>query len=234
MLIDHMGVVVFPDVLELRVIGRMALPLYAWCLVVGSVKTRDPLRYGMRLLTLALVSQPLYMLALNHGWSDLSILFLLTISLAAIEGIRLRWYYSQIWAPILCYMLLGVLRVDYGWRGMTFILLLYLARESRGGLVAVFLAYAMFWGGTSLRVVSLFGIPVTFSNWVGMNSVLAPFFMLQGMIWLSLPLIALPTHTGLKLPKWLGYGLYPLHLIALILMRLFWVGEPFRELLKGF
>ena len=154
MLIDHMGVVIFPGVTEFRVIGRMALPLYAWCLVVGCVKTHDPLKYALRLLALAAFSQPLYMLALNHTWNELGILFLLVLSLLAIEGIRRKFYFSQFWAPLLCYTLLGVFRVDYGWRGMTFILLLYLARENRGGLIAAYLGYALYWGATSSRLIS--------------------------------------------------------------------------------
>jgi hypothetical protein len=40
------------------------------------------------------------------------------------------------------------------------------------------------------------------------------------MIWLSLPLVALPTDTGLRMPQWMGYALYPMHLILLILLRL--------------
>lgn len=99
MLIDHLGASLFPKILELRVIGRMAFPLYAWCLVVGSVKTRSPIRYGLRLLLLAVLSQPLYMMALNHTWADMNILFTLCIALIAIQGIRLRWNGSQFWTP---------------------------------------------------------------------------------------------------------------------------------------
>ena len=80
MLIDHLGVALFGNLLELRMIGRMALPLYAWCLVVGNVKTRHPLRYFGRLLLLAAISQPLYMMALNHTWQHLNILFLLALA----------------------------------------------------------------------------------------------------------------------------------------------------------
>ena len=40
------------------------------------------------------------------------------------------------------------------------------------------------------------------------------------MVWLSLPLIAIPMHTGFKMPKWLGYALYPMHLVVLIILRL--------------
>lgn len=221
MLCDHIGAALFPDVMELRVIGRMAFPLYAWCLVVGSVKTHDPLRYGMRLLGLAVLSQPLYMMALNHSWSDLNILFALLIALCAIQGIRKRCYGSQIWAPVLCYVLVGLLDVDYGWRGLTFILVLYLARETRSGLVAAYLAYALFWGATSSYVQSLFGVELSFLAWPGIGTLLTAFFRLQGMVWLSLPLIAGHTNVRLSMPKWLGYGLYPMHLILLILLKLF-------------
>ena len=90
MFVDHLGVVIFSNYLEFRVFGRIAFPLYAWCLVVGSVNTRSPLKYGLRLLLTAAISQPFYMMALNHTWTDFSILFTLLIALIAIEGIRVH------------------------------------------------------------------------------------------------------------------------------------------------
>ena len=113
MFIDHLGAAVLPRVGELRMIGRMALPLYAWCLVVGSVKTHNALRYALRLLGLAVLSQPLYMMALNHTWTDLNILFLLFIAQVALQGIRTRFMGSQIWVPALCYVLLGFVQVAH-------------------------------------------------------------------------------------------------------------------------
>ena len=133
----------------------------------------------------------------------------------------------------LCYVLLGFVQVDYGWRGLTFILILYMARGSRGGLAAAYLAYALFWGSTSSQVNSLFGYPLTFLTWDGLGPVLAAFFRLQGMIWLSLPLILCPTRTGLRLPGRLGYWLYPIHLVVLILIRLM-TGTGFDVLVRGF
>ena len=220
MLVDHIGASLFPRVMELRVIGRMAFPLYAWCLVVGSVKTKSPFRYIVRLLMLAVISQPLYMMALNHTWADMNILFTLAIALTAIQGIRAKWLGSQLWVPILCYMLLGWLKADYGWKGITFILLLYFARESRSGLFAAYVAYSLFWGGNSTTLRSLFGIPLNFLQLPGIGSLLSALFKLQGMIWLALPLILFPTKSKIRLPKWLGYGLYPLHLILLIVLKL--------------
>ncbi len=234
MLVDHLGAAIFKDVPELRIIGRMAFPLYAWCLVVGAVKTRNTFRYGSRLLLLGVVSQPLYMMALNHTWTDFNILFSLLIGLAAIYGIQRKVCLSQFWGPALCYVLLGLVRVDYGWRGLTFILVLYGARNSRGGLVAAFMAYALFWGASTGPVVSLFGYALPFFAWPGIGDVLSALFRVQGMIWLSLPLVALPTRTSVRMPQWLGYALYPMHLALLIVLRLWLGGAAWPLLLKGF
>lgn len=233
MFIDHLGAAVLPRVGDLRMIGRMALPLYAWCLVVGSVKTHDAAKYALRLLLLAVVSQPLYMMALNHTWTDLNILFLLFLGQVAIQGIRARFLGSQVWVPALCFVALGFVQVDYGWRGLAFILILYLARGSRGGLAAAFLAYALFWGSSSSQVTSVFGVPLAFLSWDGLGPVLSAFFRLQGLVWLSLPLILCRTHTGLRLPGRLAYWLYPLHLVALIVIRLL-TGTPLETLIRGF
>ncbi len=234
MLIDHVGARILTGVTELRIIGRMAFPLYAWCLVVGSVKTRNPWKYALRLLLLAVISQPLYMLGLQHTWRELNILFTLTIGLLAIIGIREKFCFSQFWAPALCYLLLGYLQVDYGWKGLTFILVLYLARESRGGMIAAFLAYAMFWGTSSASVRTLFGWRLPFLDWEGVNQPLNALFRLQGMVWLSLPLIVIPMRTGIKMPKWLGYALYPLHLVLLIILRLLFGNATLASMASGF
>lgn len=233
MLVDHVGAALYPGIQELRMLGRIAFPLYAWCLVVGSVKTRSPFRYGMRLLGLALVSQPLYMLALSHQWTDGNILFGLCIALIAIQGIRASRFGSEIWVPALCYLLLGFYKVDYGWRGLTFILVLYAARQTRAGLGAAFVAYSLFWGSSSYAVTTVLGYPLRFLQWPGIGPVLSAFFRMQGMVWLALPLILIPTHTKIRLPKWLGYGLYPLHLIVLIVCRLMH-GATWSMLLQGF
>ena len=41
MVVDHTGVIFFPGVLWLRVIGRIAFPLFCWGIVIGAERTRD-------------------------------------------------------------------------------------------------------------------------------------------------------------------------------------------------
>ena len=43
MLIDHAGKILFPQLSFMRVVGRLAFPLYAYCIAVGCVYTRNPL-----------------------------------------------------------------------------------------------------------------------------------------------------------------------------------------------
>ena len=225
MIIDHVGVAYFPTTMELRILGRIAMPLYAWCLVVGSEYTHSAPKYAFRLLVLGVISQPFYVMALNNAWSELNILFLFFLGVLAIEGIKKKRWGSQYWAPALCIVLLQYVRVDYGLNGFLFILLLYAVRGSKSAITAAFLAAAAFWGSVSFPVTSILGLRLSFMDGTIMAPIRNLFFQMQALMWLALPLILIQTHSGLRMPKWLGYGLYPLHLAALILVGLM-LGVP--------
>lgn len=83
MLIDHIGVVFYPEVDWLRMIGRLSFPLFVWLLVQGEAHTHDIGRYGLRLALLGLVAQPIYQLTFNVD--RLNILFLLLLGLVCLR-----------------------------------------------------------------------------------------------------------------------------------------------------
>jgi len=224
MLIDHTGVVFFPGVLELRVIGRIAFPLFCWGIVTGFERTGNWPRYALRLLLMGLVAQPFYMLALNHRLYEFNVMATLLLGLLAIAGIREKRWGSQVWAPLLCLALAAMQPMDYGWRGVLLIILMYLARRSASGLAALMVAFCLYWGSGSSEVVRFFGLRLKPEVQVGsplysVVSMLFSFMRLQALALLSLPFMLCQTNTGIKVPRWLAYGMYPGHLLLLWLLR---------------
>lgn len=62
MLIDHIGIVFFPDNQTWRIIGRIAFPIYAYGILQGYIFTRDRGRYIKRLAIIGAAAQIPYML----------------------------------------------------------------------------------------------------------------------------------------------------------------------------
>ena len=57
MLIDHIGAVLFPTCEWMRIVGRLAFPIFAYLLVEGFIYTSDVKKYLVRLGIFALVSE---------------------------------------------------------------------------------------------------------------------------------------------------------------------------------
>ena len=57
MLIDHVGLAIFPQYAGMRIIGRLAFPLYCFLLTEGAVYTKNWLAYAGRLFLFALLAE---------------------------------------------------------------------------------------------------------------------------------------------------------------------------------
>ena len=159
MAIDHTGAALLPQYPVLRVIGRIAFPIFCYSLAVGCVYTRDMRRYLLRMLLLALVSQPFYVLGLNHttpamdalqfgadslrsalswylmSWNRPSIMLTLVAGLMLIWCFKDRQYaLAAVFAAVILYFQ-GYL--DYGWRGVALMLLFYAFLEHPGAVAIV-------------------------------------------------------------------------------------------------
>ncbi len=129
MLVDHMGYVLFPWILWLRCVGRIAFPIFAFQIAEGCIRTHDRRRYALRLLLFAVLTE---------------VPFDLAFSLAATAA-----FAGAFW-------LLEVCHTDYGGWGMALILLFHLSRGNRliqlAGL-AVFCVASV--GGVSIELYAL-------------------------------------------------------------------------------
>ncbi len=57
MVFDHVGDVFFPDAVWMRIIGRIAMPVFAFCVAEGCAHTHDRKKYLIRLGLFALISE---------------------------------------------------------------------------------------------------------------------------------------------------------------------------------
>jgi len=231
MLMDHLGAVVFVDVPELRIVGRIAFPIYCWCLIVGFHYTRSVPKYMGRMLLTGLISQPLYAWVMNHMgnsgnlFPDLmtvkpNIFLTLLIGLAGLWGIRENRMGSRFWAPAAAIALATVLKADYGWKGVLFILLLYACRNSRIAIASVMIAFFLFWGASYSMTSSLFGMPLDLNrlpNWL--YQPLSSFLRLETYGLISLAFVLPRFRKNVRMPVWVSYAIYPAHLLIVLLFK---------------
>lgn len=133
MLIDHVGAVLIPQLVELRIIGRLAFPIYCFLLVEGAVHTSNWKKYLGRLLAFAVISEVPFDLALRGRLVDVTaqnVFFTLSFGLLAVILFQQLKNRTLAWGAALL-LVLGAefLQTDYGGGGVIMILVFYLFRE---------------------------------------------------------------------------------------------------------
>ena len=79
---DHVGLQIFPQLQWLRILGRLAMPIYAYMIAEGCRHTRDRKKYLMRLLGMGILCQIVYFVAMESLYQCI----LITFSLSALHG----------------------------------------------------------------------------------------------------------------------------------------------------
>ena len=125
MLVDHVGLVFFPDEPGWRIVGRLAFPVYAYSLVQGYTRTRSLGRYALRLAWIGLAAEVPYMAALRiAGVNTVDTLLAGLLALAAAD--RLDRAGKPFWKwPMFAAAgaMLETLSFDYGAYGLALILI---------------------------------------------------------------------------------------------------------------
>ena len=80
MTIDHVGVLLLPHVIVLRILGRLALPIFAFMIAEGCRYTRNRLRYFGSVFALGVLCQIVYYLADRSLYFSILITFSLSIA----------------------------------------------------------------------------------------------------------------------------------------------------------
>ena len=200
MVIDHGGAILFPDQIWMRVIGRVAFPVYAYCLAEGFRYTSDYRRYLGRLALFAILSEIPFDLAfygVPFSFAHQNVFFTLTLGLIllwVLERFREQLLLCAGAFAVLCF-LAQALHMDYGAGGLLMVFAFYLAQQGTSP-----------WIGWGIFVfINLFG----YAGGVQWAAILA-----------LLPIGLYSGKAGKKKQRFF-YWIYPLHLLLL------WVIEKY-------
>lgn len=137
MLCDHAGLMFFPNLPLLRIIGRLAFPIFAFMIAEGCRYTRNRLRYFGMVFGLGAVCQIVYFVAMRDTYMSVLITFSLSILVIyAWQNVKARQDVLS-WL-ILAISVLGVwilnqyLTIDYGFHGCMTPVFAALAMPRRG------------------------------------------------------------------------------------------------------
>ena len=215
MTVDHIGVVIFPQVTVLRIIGRLAYPIFAYMIAEGCFYTHDKKRYLGGIVALGAACQLVYFFAL--GSLEQSILSTFALSIVTVYAVQLADSRRDVRGTLalagalaldafVCWGLPSLLRpsdfsIDYGFWGVLLPVLGYLphvlvpaAKRSRRHVLAVALM-------TCGLVLVALTVPVGGTQWWGLATV---------------PLLLLYNgKRGTWKMKHLFYIYYPAHLVVI-------------------
>jgi len=196
MLIDHIGAVLFPHVTILRIIGRLAFPIFAYLITEGMLHTSNIKKYLWRLFLFALISEIPFDLAFHGVFfysKSQNVFFTLLIGLAAITV--LHQYFARNPVVSVAFVIAAALfaqflHTDYGWFGVAVVVLFYCFHNYRTWGV---FAFALLVAGYSL-----------------MGGPLEIFALASGI-----PILIYNGKKGSLNWKYFFYAFYPVHLLLL-------------------
>ena len=192
----------------MRMIGRVAFPIFCFLLVEGFLHTRDWRRYWLRMAAFALISEIPFRLAVWNTWAGGSsnVYVELAIGLLVLRGLKQSQGLTETYRVIGMAAAVGggclaavFLKADYDMDGILIISLFYLLREKRivqvmsGGILSLLESWNMCYGAGILSAV--------------------PLYFYNGK-------------KGQAPWKYAFYWFYPLHLMVLFFIRLYVVGIP--------
>jgi len=207
MTFDHIGVSLFPHTIWLRVVGRLALPIFAYMIAEGCRYTRSRKRYLMSLLAVAALCQAVYFVTMGSLYMCIMVTFSLSVALiylwdyamtrpAPQGGFLVLAALGVVWFLCEAPLLPGTdFAIDYGIFGVLLPVLIYLGKGR--------------WQALAMTALGLLLLALSRSS--------VQWFAFLGLI----PLACYNGARGKARLKCLFYIYYPAHLAVIWLIGLF-------------
>lgn len=211
MSIDHIGLVFFPTDSIFRIIGRIAMPIFAFQTGIGFKYTKSKLKYILRMLICAIISQIPFLLMANHNnillitngnfselsYLSLNICFTFTLALLILYFIDIGQKQPLFFIVSLFLILLSiVIPMDYGFLAVLLVMLSY------------FLLNKKIFYTIGFILISLLNFLI--------DNIGVQLFML-----LAIPFIFLYNGKKGKSLKYYFYIFYPLHMLIIVFVKLY-------------
>lgn len=195
MLIDHTGAVLFPEYRWMRIVGRIAFPVFAFLLVEGFVHTSSRKKYILRMGVFALLSEIPFDLAFYGkplGLEHQNVFFSLFLGLLMLEVLSSPYGQAERLGVSAAILLLAEgIRTDYGMTGLLMIFSFWAFRGNRWRMsLAAGASNLLLWGRT--QKYALLGL---------------------------LPVLCYNGERGYRI-KYVFYFFYPVHLLVLAGIRM--------------
>lgn len=215
MVSDHVGQNFFPHIYVMRLIGRLAFPLFAFLIAEGYRHSRDLPTYFGRLILFALISQPILNWLLQPPVPLLNIFFTLVLGLCSIHAYEKNK--SLLW-PVMAMLAAEIANAEFWYPG---VLLIFAFHYTYGDWKKT-----LFYPGIVLLVMlplrKLIYDLITIPGFIAsLTSIIKydPVVIMQPFGLLSLVLIHFYNHQrGVEI-KYFFYLFYPVHLFILAVFK---------------
>lgn len=203
MVIDHIGVILFPQYLILRIIGRIAFPIFAWMISVSYSKTSNSTKMLLRLILIGTIIQIPYYIVLRDMY--LNIFFTLALGVVCIKIYErtIKKRYIAFPLVLIVGLIAEYMNSDYGLYGVMTIFIFYLFADNIRKII---------YSQVILNIVNVSYIAMInyFNNRKIINNELVQVFSLAS-------LIIIYNYNGKRGRKWkyFFYLFYPLHIVLI-------------------
>ena len=200
MTVDHIGAYLLPHILWLRIVGRLAFPIFAYMIAEGCRHTRSMGKYFSTMALFALVCQLVDFFARHSLYMSILVTFSMSIGLI--------WLWKKLEQSGKAWLLafaLGCLAALYICEELPRILPGF---DVDYGFIGVMIPMLIYFGKNKVQRLTLWAI--------GLCLLASDSAWIQWLALLALPLLALYNgQRGKWNIKWLFYIYYPLHLVAI-------------------
>lgn len=203
MTIDHVGMMLFPHNMLIRIIGRLSYPLFAYMIAEGCVHTKNKRNYLLTVAGFALVCQIVYFVAMGSLYMCILVTFSLSISIIfAIDFAQKRKTALAWCAAVLTFaaifFITYVIPRKFPVRDFAF----------DGDFIGVLVPVFIYLGKSKWQKLGLAALALCIMSYV--------YGGIQWYCLLAVPLLALYNgRRGEWKMKYLFYFYYPLHLVAI-------------------